>query len=333
MLDAMVLSWSNKVRQVRLSAIVAGLLLVPAGAGVSLAQNDPIVSPIPVSSALIDFDAVVALGIPTTVTVFKGYGAQSNIYILVPNALRIDRDANGRPNASLVHDSPNERLGLRGIGAGYLTIGVLPFISGEDVAVVMKRIRDENPNASFAFPAPASSEFSVAVPFAPQEVIQTGVAGNPLQTETSLEVKLNPLATKALLHPRSGSVSSIVVRHMYTLRGIQRDAASQIQIVERQFRNSDSLTGFCFKYPSQVINLASGKEGCVSPVVAGDQILVAQKLLKLLGYDVGHLDGVLGERTRSAIVAFQRDHQIGLDGVPSAELILALQEEHWRKPS
>lgn len=45
-----------------------------------------------------------------------------------------------------------------------------------------------------------------------------------------------------------------------------------------------------------------------------------QNLLKILGYDPGHIDGQIGPRTRSAIREFQKEYEIPVDGEPTEEL-------------
>lgn len=46
-----------------------------------------------------------------------------------------------------------------------------------------------------------------------------------------------------------------------------------------------------------------------------------QQRLNALGYDAGPADGLPGERTRAAILAFQRDQGISQDGQPTGELL------------
>ncbi len=53
----------------------------------------------------------------------------------------------------------------------------------------------------------------------------------------------------------------------------------------------------------------------------------AQMLLGELGFDPGEADGVMGKRTRNAILRFQRKNDIRVDGKVSAELITTLQKQ------
>jgi hypothetical protein len=52
-----------------------------------------------------------------------------------------------------------------------------------------------------------------------------------------------------------------------------------------------------------------------SPPMAGPAILQIQQKLNALGYAPGKLDGVYGVATASAVKAFQRDHNLEVDGV------------------
>ncbi len=51
---------------------------------------------------------------------------------------------------------------------------------------------------------------------------------------------------------------------------------------------------------------------------------VAQKLLNKLGYDAGRADGRIGEKTRNAIMQFQRDRGLPITGAVTERLVDAL---------
>ena len=53
----------------------------------------------------------------------------------------------------------------------------------------------------------------------------------------------------------------------------------------------------------------------------------AQMLLGELGYDPGEADGLMGKKTRNAILRFQRKNDIRVDGKVSAQLI-AMMRKH-----
>ncbi|OOX37871.1 hypothetical protein BJL83_23715 [Vibrio parahaemolyticus] len=54
-------------------------------------------------------------------------------------------------------------------------------------------------------------------------------------------------------------------------------------------------------------------------------VLDVQNALKMRGYDVGTVDGLMGNRTRDAIKQFQRDQLLEVDGKISPKLLNRLQ--------
>ena len=60
--------------------------------------------------------------------------------------------------------------------------------------------------------------------------------------------------------------------------------------------------------------------------LSSDLVSSIQELLTILGYETGEIDGVLGRLTISGIKAFQKASKIEMDGKPSDNLIILLQE-------
>jgi len=56
----------------------------------------------------------------------------------------------------------------------------------------------------------------------------------------------------------------------------------------------------------------------------GAMVLTAQDMLARLGYHLGRLDGQFGPRTREAVLAFQADNGLAVDGVIGAQTWAAL---------
>jgi hypothetical protein len=54
------------------------------------------------------------------------------------------------------------------------------------------------------------------------------------------------------------------------------------------------------------------------------KIMQAQQKLSALGYDLGAADGLLGPRTRQALQAFQRDHELAITGTLDPQTLEAL---------
>src|SRR3546814_3909187 len=65
---------------------------------------------------------------------------------------------------------------------------------------------------------------------------------------------------------------------------------------------------------------------CSSDVCSADLATVQaiQRRLNELGYEAGTADGLMGRRTSSAIVAFQRDMGLTQDGQPGGDLLALL---------
>lgn len=47
----------------------------------------------------------------------------------------------------------------------------------------------------------------------------------------------------------------------------------------------------------------------------GNQVKTAQRLLKAFGYDCGTIDGIFGQKTKAATIAFQKKHGLVADGI------------------
>lgn len=91
----------------------------------------------------------------------------------------------------------------------------------------------------------------------------------------------------------------------------------------REYRD-DSFTA-CrveFAYSSgSVIETETAK----NPPRPETNIEEAQRLLALLGYKIGRIDGIYGSRTRAAIEQFQRDQGLSVTGLISDELLESLR--------
>jgi peptidoglycan hydrolase-like protein with peptidoglycan-binding domain len=71
---------------------------------------------------------------------------------------------------------------------------------------------------------------------------------------------------------------------------------------------------------------ASGYDDGSSGAGAGeDEVYQIEQYLQAFGYDTGEVDGVADQKTQSAIMSFQNDMDLPVDGQPSAELLAELQ--------
>ena len=56
----------------------------------------------------------------------------------------------------------------------------------------------------------------------------------------------------------------------------------------------------------------------------GEEVRKIQTKLKEYGYDPGSVDGIFGEKTRKAVIAFQRDNGLTQDGIAGPKTLAAL---------
>ncbi|MBL9059281.1 MAG: peptidoglycan-binding protein, partial [Mangrovicoccus sp.] len=61
--------------------------------------------------------------------------------------------------------------------------------------------------------------------------------------------------------------------------------------------------------------------GTPSPALSGAQVKALQQKLAARGYDVGKIDGILGEKTREAVQSEQERLDLPADAWPTAELL------------
>lgn len=74
-----------------------------------------------------------------------------------------------------------------------------------------------------------------------------------------------------------------------------------------------------------------GKPGVQRPwprhqgTLSRDQVVMLQRNLNRLGFDVGTPDGIIGRNTRSGVRAFQRAHGLAADGFPTRKLLATVR--------
>jgi len=70
-------------------------------------------------------------------------------------------------------------------------------------------------------------------------------------------------------------------------------------------------------------------DACITPLRSGaakEAVTVLQRQLKALGYYQGELDGVYGPGTEGAVSQFQRDSNLGVDGIVGCDTQVAINE-------
>ena len=71
--------------------------------------------------------------------------------------------------------------------------------------------------------------------------------------------------------------------------------------------------------------IASYESEGKNEIIDDELVKSTQELLVELGYSIGEIDGILGEKTRSAIKAFEFQVETEMTGVPTENLLVALQ--------
>lgn len=59
---------------------------------------------------------------------------------------------------------------------------------------------------------------------------------------------------------------------------------------------------------------------------AGEDVAELQRRLESLGYAVGPIDGIFGPKTKEAVMKFQRDHGLVVDGIVGEETYDMLEQ-------
>lgn len=62
-----------------------------------------------------------------------------------------------------------------------------------------------------------------------------------------------------------------------------------------------------------------------TPMLRGDDVRALQDRLTTLGFDAGKTDGIFGPQTEAAVLEFQRNYGLGIDGVAGTETVRALR--------
>ncbi len=61
---------------------------------------------------------------------------------------------------------------------------------------------------------------------------------------------------------------------------------------------------------------------------AGTEIRMIQSELQTLNYNVGPIDGIFGDKTKTAVLAFQRDQNLIVDGIVGPQTLAALKKAY-----
>jgi peptidoglycan hydrolase-like protein with peptidoglycan-binding domain len=107
---------------------------------------------------------------------------------------------------------------------------------------------------------------------------------------------------------------------------------NQITVLEKQLQSKDKeilvLRKELAGRPARAESLTTEK--AVTPAQAQPTVKDVQVALKNAGYDPGKIDGIMGPKTREAIMAFQKTHSLKLTG-KADEATWALLKDYLNK--
>ncbi len=110
-------------------------------------------------------------------------------------------------------------------------------------------------------------------------------------------------------------------------------AGSLIQQTSRQDTEEVSeATSFTTNDPARVpssVREMQPLDACIAPLRSGtdkESVIVLQRQLAALGYYQGEFDGVYGLGTQGAVSQFQRDQNLGVDGIVGCNTQVAINE-------
>jgi peptidoglycan hydrolase-like protein with peptidoglycan-binding domain len=77
----------------------------------------------------------------------------------------------------------------------------------------------------------------------------------------------------------------------------------------------------------EVFQIEVPKSAPIGPTSPPKVVRQLQRALAMLGYKVGEPDGIYGDRTRKAVISFQKKHKLEADGLVGAKTAKAINKE------
>lgn len=192
-------------------------------------------------------------------------------------------------------------------------------------------------------PAPAQRQPPIETPAWTAHTPETTPAQTPTErprpqpdaTVRAIQRRLNALGYNAGIADgiaganTTSAIMAFQKDHNFIIDGIASLALlNQVNLAESQSRNAfyqPNINATCRRYKNGITVVVPCQDNEVSSFnnrpSPDSTVQAIQRRLNSLGYNAGVADGFSGNKTRSAIIAFQKDHDLYADGIPSVELL------------
>lgn len=184
-------------------------------------------------------------------------------------------------------------------------------------------------NGSRPLPLHASTRMEVSVP---ETSSNTVVFKYDVNVENIQRELLATGHYKGLVDGVMGQRTQLAIKNYQHDNALQKTGQVSIELINhirytRKIKAAAEFTGSVNPLPEAVDvfvpNLVT-KQAVATKPSKQQQVLRAQMTLANLGYDLGEPNGALDEQTRAAILKFQMDNGLAMDGKVDAGLLTAL---------
>jgi hypothetical protein len=133
--------------------------------------------------------------------------------------------------------------------------------------------------------------------------------GRTLLQQLAETVNIDPTAAQDLARQRAEAVRGALIQH-----GVDPARVGIGDAVEKQAAEEGVPTELALAAGFSSDAAAGESQPAPAPRVAGDPVREAQRRLNAAGYEAGHVDGVIGPRTKRALIHYQAVQELELTG-------------------
>jgi Putative peptidoglycan binding domain len=229
----------------------------------------------------------------------------NDVLFLVPSHLEVDQ----AEVKVLYHPNGNTS------DSGLLNFTLRPRLSSEmtdDEAIGLVRAEYPEADISFVLPRLVRAEATL---FGRRLIMTPYTTTFQLGEPMHFSVPLNAEGLGFFLSARTTDVPVGSVFLIVSIRGYELGVDGTPAVTDRRIAVSGYLDGGCARHEQSFINAASGRVGCVVPILyPRREIAAAQELLKAAGLYNGEIDGLFGPLSSKAVAEAQRRFRLPVTG-------------------